>query len=414
MRYSQLFGKTLKAVPAEAEAISHQLLIKAGFIDQALTSGVYTYLPLGWRVFKKIEQIIKEEINAIGGQELFMPTLQPKDLWLRSDRWDHIDPPLFKLKDRHEKELAMAPTHEEVITDLVARFVHSYKDLPLALYHIQNKFRNEMRSTGGLLRVREFFMKDLYSFHSSSEDLDRYYEKVLNAYKNIFRRCGFEVKVVEAVSGTIGGSFSHEFMMVCPTGEDTVIACTKCDWAANIEKTETQACPLCGQPTKKVRSIENGHIFKLGSKYAEKLGAYFTDKDGTKKVIYGGCYGIGLGRLLATTVEAHHDEKGIVWPKSVAPYQVQLISLSNQQPAVSKFAENIYEKLEKAGVEVLYDDREGVSAGEKFADADLIGIPVRLVVSEKTDNKVEWKERKSQEVKLITPEEVAERLTEEK
>ncbi len=173
MRYSQLFGKTLKAVPAEAEAISHQLLIKAGFIDQALTSGVYTYLPLGWRVFKKIEQIIKEEINAIGGQELFMPTLQPKDLWLRSDRWDHIDPPLFKLKDRHEKELAMAPTHEEVITDLVARFVHSYKDLPLALYHIQNKFRNEMRSTGGLLRVREFFMKDLYSFHSSSEDLDR-------------------------------------------------------------------------------------------------------------------------------------------------------------------------------------------------------------------------------------------------
>jgi len=161
MRYSQLFGKTLKAVPAEAEAISHQLLIKAGFIDQALTSGVYTYLPLGWRVFKKIEQIIKEEINAIGGQELFMPTLQPKDLWLRSDRWDHIDPPLFKLKDRHEKELAMAPTHEEVITDLVARFVHSYKDLPLALYHIQNKFRNEMRSTGGLLRVREFFMKDL-------------------------------------------------------------------------------------------------------------------------------------------------------------------------------------------------------------------------------------------------------------
>lgn len=395
MRYSGLFGKPIKSAPKEAEAVSHKLLTQAGFIDRQLAAGIYTYLPLGWRVFKKIEQIIREEINAIGGQELFMPTLQPKELWAKSDRWDHMDPPLFKLKDRHDKEMCIAPTHEEVITDLVGRFIKSYKDLPLALYHIQNKFRNEMRATGGLLRVREFFMKDLYSFHVSEKDLDKFYWQAAEAYKKIFTHCGFITKIVEASSGTIGGDESREFMMLCEAGEDKIVYCPKCDWAANVEKTKEGKCPKCGAKTETSNSIENGHIFKLGLKYSTTVGAYFVDKNGSKKPIVMGCYGIGLGRLMATVVEVHHDGKGIIWPKSIAPYQVHLIALKVN-------GDKIYQELEKAGIEVLYDDREDVSAGEKFADADLIGVPVRLVVSARTGDKIEWKVRDKEKTELLT------------
>ena len=407
MRYSLLFGKTLNRPPKEAETVSHKLLTQAGFIDRQLTAGIYSYLPLGWRVFKKIEQIIREEMNAIGSQELLMPALQPKELWEKSDRWDHMDPPLFKFKDRHEKYLTIGPTHEEVITDLVARFVKSYKDLPLALYHIQDKFRNEMRSSGGLLRVREFFMKDLYSFHTDEKDLDKFYLRVAAAYKKIFSRCGFETKMVEASSGPIGGDVSHEFMNLCETGEDSVVYCPKCDWAANAEKSSVAKCPKCQTATKVVKAIENGHIFQLKTKYTEKLGAYYIDKKGNKKLITSGCYGIGLGRLMATVVEAHHDERGIIWPKSVAPYQVHLIALNVP-------GDKIYKALEKAGIEVLYDDREEVSAGVKFADADLIGIPVRLVVSDKTGDKIEWKERAKSQTELLTLGQVVDKLKNEK
>lgn len=409
MRYSQLFGKTLKTVPAEAEAVSHKLLTRAGFIDRQLSAGIYSFLPLGWRVHQKICEIIRFEMNAIGGQEIFLPTLQPKELWLKSGRWDEMDPPLFTVKDRHGKELALGSTHEEVITDLVSRFIQSYKDLPLALYQIQNKFRNEMRSTGGLLRVREFMMKDLYSFHASEEDLEAFYLKVINAYRKIFQRCGFTVKVAEASSGSIGGSQSHEFQMLCATGEDQILYCEKCDWASSKEKAEK--CPLCGGKLQTGKCIENGHVFKLGVKYAEKLGAYFTDSHGRKKPIIMGCYGIGIGRLMATVVEVHHDNRGIIWPKEIAPYTVSLISLG---PKSQKQAEQIYEELQKAGIEVLYDDRE-ISAGEKFADCDLIGNPIRLVVSEKTfqpdQNKIEWKKREQENTELLSLKEVIDRLT---
>jgi prolyl-tRNA synthetase len=409
MRYSQIIGKTLKTPPKEAETISHQLLTQAGFIDRQLSAGIYSFLPLGWRVMEKIMDIIREEMNSIGGQELNMPSLQPKELWEKSGRWEKMDPPLFKLEDRHEKELALGSTHEEVITDLVSHFVQSYKDLPLYLYQIQNKFRNEMRSTGGLLRVREFIMKDLYSFNTSDKDLDEFYLKVVNAYKNIFSRCGLITKIVDAQSGTIGGNFSNEFVMLCPTGEDKVLYCTKCDWAENEEKGKEEKCPLCGAEVKESSAIENGHVFKLGTQYSEKMGAYFADESGVKKPIIMGCYGIGVGRLMATIVESSHDEKGIIWPKEVAPYEVNLLSLG---PNNKDLADKIYEDLEKAGVNVLYDDRD-ISAGEKFATSDLVGIPVRLLVSDKTDGKIEWKNRQEEKTELLDLDEVLSRLSHE-
>jgi prolyl-tRNA synthetase len=404
MYYSKLFGKTLKKIPKGAEAISHQFLVKGGFIDQ-LSAGIYSFLPLGWRVHQKIENIIREEMNKIGGQEVFLPTLQPKSLWLESGRWDKMDPPLFVLKDQHEKEYALGSTHEEVITDLVKRLAKSYQDLPLYLYQIQNKFRNEIRSTSGLLRVREFMMKDLYSFHTDKKDLDDYYQKVVEAYKKIFTRCGFVVKVVEASSGSIGGDVSHEFMMLCSTGEDKILFCPKCDFATSKES--LGKCPKCDSSLESGRAIENGHVFKLGTKYSKSMGAYFVDKDNQKKLIWMGCYGIGLGRLIATVVEAHHDERGIIWPKSVSPFDVQLINLTKDK----KSAEKIYEELQKNQIKVLYDDREDVSAGVKFADADLIGLPARLVISEKTKDKIEWKARNSQKTELLSLKEVLQKLS---
>lgn len=403
MRYSQLFGhKTMREAPQDAETISHKLLTRGQFIDK-LAAGIYSFLPLGDRVHKKIENIIREEINAIGGQEVTLPTLQPKEIWKKTDRWETMDPPLFKFKDRHEKELTIGPTHEEVITQLAAKRIQSYKDLPVYLYQIQTKFRNEMRFTGGLLRVREFSMKDLYSFHTDEKDLLSYYDKVKEAYLKIFNRCGVEVKVVEALAGSIGGTQNHELMLLCETGEDKIIYCQSCDWAANVEKVaDVEKCPKCGGEVKKSRSIENGHIFNLGTKYSEVLGAYFTDKDGKKKPVVMGCYGIGLGRLMASIVEIHHDENGIIWPKEVAPFGCHLLTINKQQTTNNE-AEKVYQKLQEAGIEVLYDDREEVSAGEKFADADLIGCPLRIVVSQKTlkDESVEVRPRDTKEEKLI-------------
>lgn len=406
MRYSKLVGKTQKKAPQEAEATSHKLLIRDGFIDRALCAGVYSLLPLGLLVHRKIEDIIRQEMNAIGGQEVFLPTLQPKELWQETDRWDHMDPPLFKLKDRHGRELALGSTHEEVITDIVRKQVQSYKDLPLYLYQIQNKFRNEMRSSGGLLRVREFVMKDLYSFHTSEADLADYFEKVVEAYFKIYKRCGLSPLKSEASGGTIGGTKTYEFQIPAAAGEDKVLVCQKCGWATNLEVATIKAqekCPQCPKGIlKEISAIEVGHIFSLGTKYSESMGAYFTDRNGRKKPIVMGCYGIGVGRLMAAIVEVHHDKRGIIWPKTVAPYQIQLLAIS-RQPSVTTKAEEIYKDLTKEGIEVLYDNRQEATAGEKFADADLIGCPVRIVVSEKTirQQAVEVKSRTANRGKLI-------------
>ncbi|MDO8435783.1 MAG: proline--tRNA ligase [bacterium] len=401
MLQSKLFCKTKKIAPKDAEVVSHKYLVRADFIEQS-SSGVYRFLPLGFKVLKKIENIIRAEITALGCQELYLPALQNKNLWQETGRWNTIDPPLFKLKDRHQKELGLGPTHEEEITDVFRKRIKSYQDLPLYIFQIQNKFRNEMRANGGLLRTREFLMKDLYSFHLNEKDLAGFYEKVKRTYFEIFRRCGLNPVCVEASSGTIGGDLCHEFMIPSPVGEDKVLICQKCGYGANTEKTgEIKKCPKCKSDIGKERCIEIGHIFNLGTKYSKAMRAEYLDKEGKTHPAIMGCYGIGLPRLMATVVEKNYDEKGIIWPKEIAPFQIHLVLLGGVEK-IERASEKIYQDLIRSGLEVLCDDREK-SAGEKFADADLIGIPTRIVVSEKTlaKDSVEIKEREEKASKLV-------------
>ncbi|MEW6407206.1 MAG: aminoacyl--tRNA ligase-related protein [Patescibacteria group bacterium] len=422
MLQSKLFTRTKKQLPKEAEFISHKLLLKGDFIDQ-LTSGVFSFLTLGFLVLKRIENIIRQEIKALGAQEILLPALQPKSLWEETGRWKTIDPPLFKFCDRHQKELALGSTHEEVIFDLVRRRVFSYRDLPFALFQIQDKFRNEMRSSGGLLRTREFVMKDLYSFHKDENDLNKYYNRVFEAYKKIYKRCGIEALPVEASGGTIGGKITHEFMVIASCGEDRILVCEKCHasrdhniFAANLEiGKKYKECPKCGGKLLVKNGIEVGHIFQLGTEYSKKMKAEFIDQNGKKKLIWAGCYGIGLGRLMATVVEVNHDDLGIIWPRDAAPFDLHLVSLQPQNKKVKFAAENLYQTLsshqkvnfrwgdlQKENIDVLYDDRD-LSPGEKLKDTDLIGVPKRIVVSERTveKNAVEYKERAKKESQLI-------------
>jgi len=532
MRLSQLFGRTLREVPAEATMVSHQLLLRAGMI-LPLAAGIYSYLPLGWRALKKVEGIIRQEMDSIGGQEIRMPSVHPAELWQATGRYEEAGPVMARFCDRTGRELVLGITHEEVVTDLARREISSYRQLPLMVYQIQTKFRDEPRSRGGLIRVREFTMKDAYSFHAGEEDLEGYYPLVYQAYLNIFRRCGLEPLVVEADPGLMGGGASHEFMLQSEAGEDTLVVCQACGWAANVEGTvavreevvqqkerpleevatpgmmtiqevadylgvptretlkaifyralgqlvfviirgdlevneaklaklveawdlrlateeevkeagivagyasplglkgrvkivadrsigegsnfvtgankegyhlkgvnyprdfevdlladiamvrEGDLCPRCMKSLRLTRGVELGHIFKLGTRYSEALGATFLDKDGKKKPLVMGCYGIGTGRLLAAAIEESHDEKGIIWPKEIAPYQIHLIALDIGQPEVSEAAEGLYGALLARGHEILYDDREE-SPGVKFNDADLIGLPLRLTVSRRT------------------------------
>ena len=556
MRFSRLFGKTLRQAPAEAESVSHQLLLRAGMIAQE-AAGVYSYLPLGWRSLRKIEQIIREEMDKAGGQELMMPALQPFELWQQSGRDVSFGKTLFTLTDRKEHQLALGPTHEEVISDLAHRYVQSYRDLPLLLYQIQTKFRDEPRPRGGLLRVREFTMKDLYSFDVDEAGLDESYEKMAQAYKNIYARLGLPALMVEADSGAIGGKDSHEFMVITESGEDEVIYCPTCGYAANAERAKSakervnggvllpleevatpgaktieevatflgvsatqtlkavfysadnefivvvirgdlgvnetklkntlkcselrlaveseveeagvvagfaspigiskvrvvaddsitlgsnfiagankpgyhfrnanyprdfqvdlmtdialarpgDSCPKCGSKLSSSRGLEVGHIFKLGTFLSESFQVFFLDRDGVSRPAIMGCYGIGVGRLLAAIVEQSHDDKGIILPLSVAPYQVYLCPLYLDNPVVASTAEDIYQKLEEQGIEVLYDDRNE-SPGVKFNDADLLGIPLRLTLSPRTlkSQSIEAKWRTEKEAQLLPLENVA-------
>lgn len=402
MLQSQLFCRTKKEAPKDAENVSYKLLTRADFIEQSL-SGVYRFLPLGFLVLKNIEKIIREEMTALGCQEIFLPSLQNKNLWEETGRWTTIDPPLFKFKDRHQKELALGSTHEEEITDIARKRVKSYQDLPFAIFQIQNKFRNEMRATGGLLRTREFLMKDLYSFHKDEKDLMSFYEKVRQAYFNIFKRCGLDPICVNASSGTIGGELSHEFMVEAEVGEDTVLVCRQCGFAANVEKLqEGESCPECNsREMEKKKCIEVGHIFNLGTKYSKVMGVSFLDDKGKTNDVIMGCYGIGLPRLMATIVEKNNDEKGIIWPKETAPFSCHLIRLE-ASAQVARATDDLYRDLRKNGINLLYDDRDR-TAGEKFADADLIGVPTRIVVSERTlaKNSVEIKFRNEAKTELI-------------
>ena len=405
MRQSQLFTKTQKNAPKDEMSLNAQLLIRGGFVDK-LMAGVYTILPLGWRVMKKIEQIIREEMDAIGGQEIFMPSLQPKENWETTERWKTMDD-LYKVKDASDREFALGPTHEEVISPLAKKFLNSYKDLPFAAYQFQNKFRMEKRAKSGILRGREFLMKDLYSFHISQEDLDEYYEKAKIAYKNIFDRAGIGEKTyLTFASGGSFSKYSHEFQTETDAGEDIIFVCSECNMAFNKEiKDEISHCPECQNHTfHEKKAVEVGNIFKLGTKYSAPFDLTVMNEKGEKTPVIMGCYGIGLQRLMGTIVELCSDENGILWPESVAPFQVHLISLGK-----NKEAEKIYKNLEKKNIEVLYDDREEASAGAKFADADLIGIPWRVVVSEKSlaGGGVEVKKRSEKESRVIKIEELS-------
>ncbi|MFA6492924.1 MAG: proline--tRNA ligase [Patescibacteria group bacterium] len=400
MRYSKSFIKTQKETPSDSDSINASYLERASFVEKQM-AGVYALLPLGFKVYQKIENIIREEMNTIDSQEILMNVLSPKELWEETGRWQEMKDILYAFKDARDKELALSPTHEEQLTSIVRHKIHSYKDLPQYLYQIQTKFRNEPRAKSGLLRGREFLMKDLYSFHQDEEDLNQFYEIVKKAYLKIFARLEMPVKIVEASGGPFGKEYSHEFQVLAPAGEDTVFYCTKCDFAQNKEIAKVEEgdnCPKCDGKIAKDNGIEVGNIFKLKTKYSKSMGAVFVDENGQEKDIVMGSYGIGITRCLASLVEMFFDvsKNKMVWPKEVAPFDVYLIDLEGSQ------GEKVYDGLVKAGIGVLFDDRE-VSAGVKFSDADLLGAPYRLVLSAKTleDKKIEFKKRDQEESNLV-------------
>jgi prolyl-tRNA synthetase len=409
MRYSLFFGKTSKTAPHDAESVNARLLVQGGFVDQ-LMAGVYTYLPLGLRALDKVKRVVREEMVRIGGQEILMPALLPKEPWETTGRWTDPGPEvMFQFKGRGDKEVGLGWTHEEIVTPLAKQFIRSYKDLPFSVFQIQDKFRNEPRAKSGLLRGREFSMKDLYSFHRDEADLEAFYEISKQAYLRVYERCGLHALVVEASGGAFS-KYSHEFQVLTESGEDIVFYCAKCEYAQNREISEYKAgdaCPKCQGEMKEGKAIEVGNIFQLKTRFSGAFGLEYADADGTMKPVQMGCYGIGPSRVMGTVVELHHDDKGIIWPKEIAPFQVHLASLFAKDPAVSENirakAMEIEKALEAAGIEVLHDDREDVRAGEKFADADLICLPLRLVVSEKSlaAGGVEWKERAGSEAKIV-------------
>ena len=555
MRTSQLYAPTLREVPAEAEVISHKLMLRAGMIRKA-AGGLYTYLPLAWRTIKKIEQIIREEMDAAGGQEIAMPIVQPSELWKETGRWEVYGDEMFRLNDRHGREFCLGPTHEEMVTSIVRDEVRSYKQLPLLLYQIQNKYRDEIRPRFGLMRGREFIMKDLYSFDKDEEGMRVSYKKMYDAYTNIFTRCGLKFRPVEADNGAIGGGGSHEFTVLADAGESSIAYCEKCDYAASDEKAELKTitseaeallplekvatpgtktialvaeylkvpvektikavayqtekdevvlafvrgdhevnevkvlnavdaialhmadeaairavggepgfmspirvkkgtkivvdatvmemqnavaganevdahyknvtpkrdfgepivtdirlvqegdpCPHCGAPLKMTRGIEAGQVFMLGTKYSKALGATFLDESGKEKPLVMGCYGIGVGRTMAAAIEQNNDKDGVIWPKSIAPFEVVVVPVNAKVPEQLALAESIYEELKKAGVDVLLDDRKE-RAGVKFKDCDLIGYPLRVTVGPKAveEGTVELRVRRSGETFVETKE----------
>ena len=405
MLQSKLFYKTTREKSADVESISHDLLTRAGFVDQ-LMAGVYTFLPLGFRVLKNIEDIIRKNMEAEPalGQEILMPVLQPKENWMKTGRWNSLDI-LFKINGSGDKEYALAPTHEEVVAPLAKKIIFSYRDLPLYVFHIQNKFRDELRAKSGILRTREFMMKDLYSFHTDQADLDKYYDKLVKAYLNIFKEAGIgKVTYRTFASGGTFSKYSDEFQTITDAGEDIIYICEKCGLAINKEiKAENPVCPKCSSDRfEEKKAVEVGNIFKMGTKYSLPFDLKFKDKDGVEKPVIMGCYGIGLGRLIGAVVEVNHDDRGIIWPKNIAPFLAHLIQLGDNKK-VEAMAGKIYQDLQKQGIQVLYDDRQDKSAGEKFSEADLIGIPYRIIVSEKTlaKNSVELKERNKNIAKLV-------------
>jgi len=403
MRYSQLFGKTSKTVASDADSINAKLLTQGGFIQKEI-SGVYNYLPLGLRVLTKIQNIVREEMDKVGGQEILMPAMTQNESWITTGR-NNMDV-LFHFKGQGDTDLVLNPTHEEVVTPLAQKYIFSYRDLPVAVYQIQNKFRNEARAKSGLLRGREFNMKDLYSFHINEEDLNRYYEIVKKAYFEIYKRLELDdITVLTFASGGAFSQFSHEFQTINENGEDTIYLCEKCKIAINKEIVDTQkTCPECGSDKlKTVKATEVGNIFKLRTKFSQAFNFYYSDSKGQEKIVEMGCYGFGPSRTMGTIVEIFNDNKGIIWPKEIAPYQIHLIGLDLFDENIKNQVEKIYQDLLDKNIEVLFDDRIDVTAGAKFADADLIGNPIRLVISKRSleNGGIEFKKRNEEKSEII-------------
>lgn len=406
MKQSILFTKTHKNTPRDEVSKNAQLLIRAGFIDKEM-AGVYSFLPLGLKTLNNIINIIREEMNAVGGQEIYLTALQNPELWKKTGRWDDSVLDIwFKTELHSGGSLGLGTTHEEPLTNLMKKHINSYKDLPRYAYQFQNKFRNEKRAKSGIMRLREFIMKDLYSFHTDEKDLEEYYEKIAEAYQKVFVRSGLGDKTYKTyASGGTFSKYSHEFQTVTEAGEDLIYSCKKCRVAINKEIIEdlNYACPECGDAELKERkAVEVGNIFKLGTKFSSALELNYKDEKGEMRPVFMGCYGIGPQRLMGTIAEVLSDEKGLVWPESVAPFQVHLLSLGKNEEA-----EKVYQELTKNNIEVLYDDRD-ISAGEKFADSDLIGLPYRIVLSEKSlsSGGAEIKKRSEKESKILKLEDI--------
>ena len=398
MRWERALIPTLRDNPREAEALSHRLMLRAG-LARKVAAGLYTYLPLGIKVIRRVETIIRNEMEKYGAQELLMPILQPRELWEISGRWDSQELSMLKLKNREGSEFVLGPTHEEIITSVVRGEISSYKDLPLNLYQIQTKFRDELRPRFGVIRAREFIMKDGYSFDCSKEMAEKSYADMREAYINIFRRCGLNFRIAPADPGAMGGEKSEEFIAITGIGEDTITTCEICDYTA--EAGAKGECPCCKGKLQETRGIELAHIFNLGRKYSSALGVKFLDINGKENLPFMGCYGIGITRTVAAIIEQNSDEKGIIWPGEVAPYSALILCLDHERETV-KAGDLLYQEMREAGIDVLLDSRDE-RAGVKFKDADLIGIPIHLIVNRKRvlEEKIEIKRRRDEIILLI-------------
>ena len=392
MLFSKIFIPTLKEAPQEAEVTSHNLMLRAGMIRK-VASGIYTWLPLGLKVLKNIESIVRDEMNASGAQEVLMPMVQPKELWLETKRWEKMGPELLRFKDRHERDFCLGPTHEEVITDLVRLNIKSYKELPINLYQIQTKFRDEIRPRYGVMRGREFLMKDSYSFGIDEKSLQDSYELMRKTYKNILEKIGLDYKIVKADSGAIGGDVSEEFHVLAENGEDTIAVSDSSEYAINTEvllKNNESIDSLEGQPSPDgngliqiKKGIEVGHIFQLGKVYSENMKATVLSNQGNAETLFMGCYGIGVSRLVAAAIEQNNDDKGIIWPDAIAPFHINIISIGYEKNKLIKdTSDKIYQDLSKMGYEILLDDRD-LGYGSKIKDSELLGIPLNIVIGNK-------------------------------
>ncbi len=394
MKIENLCVNRLYGDVAGATTRGHKIAVKGGYIYQTFQGG-YTLTPLGWSVVRKIENIIREEMNAIDGQEMLMPVVCGADLWKETGRYDSMDN-IAKFKSRSGADYVICPTHEEVVTDYARSVIKSYRQMPFMVYQIQTKFRDELRVRAGLIRTREFIMKDGYSFHETQEDLEKYYKRCFDAYYKIYKRCGLKnVTDVMSATGDMGGKIAHEFQLINEMGEDTLYICD-CGFRANkeLEETDSTVCPKCGKTLNKVRGIEIGNIFQLGKKYTDSMHMTYTAEDGTEKTPIMGCYGIGVSRVMAAIIEESADDNGPIWNMETAPFAVEVIGLPDKENKTLPLAEKIYNDLKNAGVEVLLDARDN-RAGEKFADADLVAAPIRLIVSQKNlaQNQIEVKYR---------------------